>query len=365
MLSLNTTIELDFRKFWHWWMRELAALLPDKISQLLINQQDWVVVEMQHDGFRLLYQGNVQQEIIIPYQTTEKGFKSVLGTKAEQFLNAHWVIRLSADQALSQALTLPIAAADNIQQVMTYELDKYTPFKPEQVYFSAQIVEKNPVAGQVTVNLVVTPKDKLDGISEQLNTMGISPDLADCQQAANDLRQGYGFYNLLPASARNKPQRMPVVVNTVVVLAVLLLTLATAAVPVWQNNQTVDALRQRLHTLEKETRKVEGLQLEIDSLIEDTVNLIDKKNVAPSMIEVLNSLSAVIKEDTWLTSFRYRKGEVQIQGKSPAAAALIAILEASPVFSRVHFVSPVMQDKASGKERFKIAAELSVGARHD
>jgi general secretion pathway protein L len=49
---------------------------------------------------------------------------------------------------------------------------------------------------------------------------------------------------------------------------------------------------------------------------------------------------------------------LQIQGESPAASGLIAVLEDSALFSNAKFVSPVTQDTTTGLERFQITVDV-------
>lgn len=77
---------------------------------------------------------------------------------------------------------------------------------------------------------------------------------------------------------------------------------------------------------------------------------------------MLNELSKLLKDDTWLTHFQYTDKHLQVQGQSPAASALIGILEASPYFANVAFVSPLTQDKNTGRERFQISMDVAAVA---
>jgi general secretion pathway protein L len=72
----------------------------------------------------------------------------------------------------------------------------------------------------------------------------------------------------------------------------------------------------------------------------------------------LNTLSALIKDDTWLSYLQYSNGHLQIQGESPAASALIGVLEDSAMFASAKFVSPVTQDNVSKQERFQITVDV-------
>jgi general secretion pathway protein L len=139
----------------------------------------------------------------------------------------------------------------------------------------------------------------------------------------------------------------------------LLLFLAVLIWPVWQEGQAVDVLKNHIKTLEKETRVIEEQQHEIDALRQQTQRLIDIKTQSPALVAVLNELSTLLKDDSWLTHFQFADKRLQIQGQSPAASSLIGVLESSGFFSNVSFVSPLTQDKATGRERFQISMDVS------
>ena len=125
--------------------------------------------------------------------------------------------------------------------------------------------------------------------------------------------------------------------------------------------RTVDLLEEQITRVEKEARTVEKLKTEIDNLYTETRQLIDRKKTTPSAVEMLNTVSQLIADDTWLTHLQYSGRDVQIQGQSPAASSLIGALETSAMFDNVRFVSPVTQDKKTGMERFQITAHIVEG----
>ncbi|NJD07458.1 MAG: PilN domain-containing protein, partial [Methylococcaceae bacterium] len=86
-----------------------------------------------------------------------------------------------------------------------------------------------------------------------------------------------------------------------------------------------------------------------------------KKLTEPTMLDMLNDLTKVMPDDTWLNGLQYRDRKVTIQGQSPAASSLIERIEASAFFKNTSFVSPVTKDVASGQERFQITSEVTNG----
>ena len=54
---------------------------------------------------------------------------------------------------LRKTIVLPAAVEENLRQALAYDLDRHTPFKPEELYFDAAVVERDPRAGKIRVDL--------------------------------------------------------------------------------------------------------------------------------------------------------------------------------------------------------------------
>lgn len=361
MLNLNSTIDLEFNKFIRWWMRELAFLVPEKIRELVHEQQGFLIVIPKDRYLEISYRYNGTTETLATLDRNEAGIDQYTALRAadERLDKARLILRLSRADAVQKELVLPAAAKENLQQVITYELDRYTPFKPEQVYFAVKPLESGHESEQINVMLILTPREILDTLYEDIKALGMTPLFADYEGAANDLEDSYNYYDLLPEKYRKKTSKTEQLVHAGLIGGALFLLAAVLVLPVWFEYQAVNVLNQRIDGIEKDARSIEAMQLEIDATVDETRRLLDEKKSTPSIVVMLNALSALMKDDTWLTYAQYSGGHLQIQGQSPAASSLIGTIEASELFSNVGFVSPVTQDKRSGLERFQITADVT------
>ncbi|MFZ2172147.1 MAG: PilN domain-containing protein [Methylococcaceae bacterium] len=361
MLNLNSTINLDFRRFLRWWKHELGFLVPEKIKRLMNDKQGFIIIKPEGNQLALSYINNEHFEFLAKLDRNESGiarFKA-LQESDERLAKANIILRLTAQDAIQKVLGLPLAAKENLYQVVSYEFDRYTPFKAEQVYFAVKPLAGVNEPGQIRVMLILTTREALDGLYEDVKAMGLSPLLADFEGSATNLDQYDDTYNLLPVDLRQKTAKAPRLIYTSLILSVCILLAAVITLPVWFEYQAVKALELKVEALEKDARKVKEMQSDIDAKINETRQLIDEKSAKPSVIEMLNVLSRLIKDDTWLSYAQYSDGHLQIQGESPAASTLIAVLEASDLFANARFVSPVTQDSISKLERFQITVDVT------
>ena len=360
MLKLDSTIDLEFKRFIRWWTRELGFLVPEKIKQLVNNKQGFIIVSPKGDQLEMTYVYNGQIE---PLDIPENGARGLtfqrLCEKDERLVKANIILRLTGQDAIQKKLNLPVAAKDNLYQVVAYELDRYTPFKTEQVYFAVKPLAGENEPGQIRVMLILTTRQLLNGHYDDIKAMGLFPLLADYEGSPNNLDRLYDSYNLLPERLRLKTSKIPRLIHSSLITLTCLLLVAVIAMPVWFEYQTVNALQLKTSALEKDAKKVRALQSDIDAEIDETRQLIAEKSDTPEVIDMLNTLSSLIKDDTWLTYAQYSDGHLQIQGESPAASTLIAVLEASEMFVNARFASPVTQDMISKLERFQITVDVA------
>lgn len=359
-MNLNKNVNIQIKPFLRWWGRELTFLVPVKVRQFFHTPSRAIIILPTNDSLTLCYEVDGKQETLTTIAREDVTSQN-LGTILDEarFKNAIFILRLSSQDALCKTLTLPPAAQSNINQVVSYELDRYTPFDVNQVYFATHIAQIDTDAEHLTVQLLLTPKKTLETLCKQCKELGILVQYVDVENYPNDLDDIYQAYNLLPAHLQTKRTNTPrrIMLGLTMLLGVLSLT--SLILPVWLEYQAVNELQLKIAKIEKEAKAVKTLQADIETLNEENQSLIALKTAMPTMVSVLNELSALMHDDSWLAYLQYGDGQLQLQGESPAASNLLADLEASDYFAKVNFASPVTQDKASGVERFQISAEIT------
>lgn len=360
MMNLNAKIDFDLKHFFLWWGRELSFLVPEKLRELLSDKSGYVFISATTESILLSRMIDGQQQTISELALNESSleqYQQLIGDDAE-LEKANYILRLTSDQAIKKILYLPAVAKENLRQVIAFEINKYTPFKEEQVYFAVKSLGKEE-NGQIKVLLVLTPKKILDTIYQQLKNVQIYSVITDYERAANNFADDLDIYNLLPEQKKQIKNKITQGLIWFFSSMLLVLTIAVLVFLVWHQRQSVESLRQQLKQLEKDAHFVQSQQLEIDNIVDETEHLIKFKNSSPSLLEIINLLSQLIQDDTWLTHFKYNDTRLQIQGQSPTASALIGMLESSSLFSNARFVSPLTQDKKTGLERFQISVDVN------
>lgn len=80
---------------------------------------------------------------------------------------------LPQNQAVTQQVFLPLAAQDNIEQVLEYEIERQLPFKREDIYYDFLPVGKK--GEKLSVYVFAIPKKTIDSLLSLLESFGIKP----------------------------------------------------------------------------------------------------------------------------------------------------------------------------------------------
>jgi general secretion pathway protein L len=80
-------------------------------------------------------------------------------------------ICLPQEQAVAQEITLPLAAESDLQQVLDYEIERYLPFRREDVYYD--YVRTSNKGDKITLMLFAVPKKTLAPLLGALASLGV------------------------------------------------------------------------------------------------------------------------------------------------------------------------------------------------
>lgn len=350
------TADIDPHKFFQWWIQELLTLVPPKLRSLIGAEKKAGLLLQFRDTQLLFFEKTADgDKLIAVFSLDAEGMKHY-----EQFFIEHpeladcvKILLLHKRQALARRIILPAATEDNLRQVLGYEMSRYTPFMEQELYYDAQIVDKNKAANQITVELVATPKNTLNAIYRTLQDWGLEINVAGYVGAASSQ------CNLLPRELRPKENSGPQIIRNVLASSLLVFLLCNLALPLWMKSQYLADLQEQTTIAAKKVKEIDKIKAGAQVLLDDVLKLTAQKRDEPSMVKVLSELTNLLPHDTWLNSFQYAKHKIQIQGLSASASALIGILERSPYFKKVSFISPVIPDRQSGQDRFQIAMEVA------
>lgn len=341
-------------RFLTWWGRELAALVPVRVRDWFMERREEVRAGIE--GGELV--------LTPPAPATPLRIALVPEAAAARPLVAQALVRdeeppavvlaLPGARVLRRTLELPMAAEENLRQVLGFELDRQTPFRAEQVYFDCRVQRRDLAARQLVAEFALVPRAAVDAELATLEAAGVPLEAMDGVDAAGE-RLGF---NLLPRERRAPRARFWLKVNLALAALALLLLGAVMAQSVANRERALAALEARTDKAQVEARSVAALRNTLKQAIDGASFLTERKSARPPTIDVMLDLTRRLPADTWLQRFSVNADQVQLQGQSREAAALITLLQQSPYLEGPALQGAITPDARTGKEQFLIQAKL-------
>jgi general secretion pathway protein L len=139
-------------------------------------------------------------------------------------------------------------------------------------------------------------------------------------------------------------------------LAVLIV--AGITIPLVQKNRAIEALEAQVQAAAAEARQGAELRQDLEKMAEASQFLVAKKASDVMIVELIDEVSRILPDHTWIARLDLSGDELQIQGQSSASSSLIRIIESSPWFENVRFASPVVQISGTDSDRVHIVATV-------
>jgi general secretion pathway protein L len=355
---LTSFVAIIFR-FFRWWFDELSGLLPPGWRAALSNRKLRLVVTLSDTEAQLLYgRGGILHELgSLPLQgeNTMGGHQFSPDNLAPYLSRADEVVlRLPRSSMLRRQVELPLAASENLREVIAIEMDRHTPFNAEEVYFDYRLLSKDTAKKRLTVDLVVATRTLTDRVLDRLRGWGIDPDRIDVEGGKAD--DGARF-NLLSSLDRARGWRGQKPTVAAAVAVCVLLTIAIY-LPVQQKQNRLAQFESQLAIAKAEAADAKELSEKIETLLDRSDFVVREKLQRPPFAELLTEITLVIPDDTWIIQLRWRGDRLTLAGYSASPSSLIALLEQSELLSEVQFNSPVTVDQRIGLERFNLSAKV-------
>jgi general secretion pathway protein L len=264
------------------------------------------------------------------------------------------VLSLAPDDVLRLSVVLPLASHRTLRHALSYEIERLSPISPDEVYFDFAATGRDPDASSADVRLRIVRRDLVDPVIALCRRAGLSVGAIRFEGDARpaDWRAFPVDRNaLLRSEARRLGPALLAGAATALLVAILLAAYLRGAA-------VADDLRDRVATEGIRAAQVERLRNRIDRTATQFAFL-EREKRAPLFVAVLNDVTRVLPDGTWITEFNLSGNRIRIEGYSRAASDLIAIFDRSGRFTNAQFAAPVTQGTSAGLERFDLTFELA------
>jgi general secretion pathway protein L len=344
---------MNWRGFLDWWLTQLLEWVPERLKDRLQPAPDALVLEIDREATRVYadIKGARQEFGAVPTADSEARRGALQSFVAKLARRPEWLeVRLPAGRFLQRELTLPLAAADNLNEAVGFQLDRLTPFSPDDTLYQCGIIARDPAAKQLRAWVAVTPRQPVE---QALALLGEAPSPAprppkEAPGAGGPMRLRYNY----AGGGRHHRLTWALVVLNLALLG------GAMAVHLDKRQQELETLEQALTQVRREAAEAGDLMESIEQLRAEAVALRERRTALPLLVAALEDLTERLDDATWLQRFEARDGTLKLHGVSGSASTLIGQLEASPLLADVRFEAAVNRDAASGGDRFSITARL-------
>ena len=363
---------------WLWWMAQLNALVPSKPRAALERRRlrPVLVFDGDHatlwrpamDGERAVMRATTTIVLTGDTATVAAAGRAAIATLADgnfgvDAVQPKVVLSLPPRDVLRKTLVLPAAVEPNLRQTLAYDLDRHTPFKAEELHFDAVVVGRNPEKKEIRVDLVSCRRAVVDAAMRQATAWGatVLAAVPELPATASTSR-----LNLLPHESRASHvvwKRWQFWLPLALVMAV---ALAAIAIPLWQKRDFVIALNTLANDARIQASVSDTLRAELETKAGDYNFALDKKYAYPSAFRVVDEVSRVLPDDTWLTQMEMKsiaKGkesqrEILVRGETANAGRLVQLVEESTLFAQTAPRSPTTKIQPGPGEIFDLGAQV-------
>jgi general secretion pathway protein L len=285
------------------------------------------------------------------------------GSRIDPPLPAEWATafrgsrveaQLPSDQLMACRLDFPGQAGDFLDGMIRAQVDRLTPWSVNDAVFGWS----PPVAANERIELIfaATSKLKVQPLLQFVQAMdAASVAIYGAAIVGADPPVAIKLLDKPLQSAAGSSFSIPRLLR-----AVLLGAGVTAAASLLIAAYLESAMQSEQSELQQQiSQRRAALRLDANGAASGLGLLAKRKQTTPSSIMVLEAISRVLPDTTYVTELRIEGDKVQVVGMTQDAPSLIRLMEQSPQFTRATFFAPTTHAANESGERFHIEAHLN------
>jgi len=342
--------QVTVRDFLRWWIGQLKSCLPDKLRDRYESRLRGIVVTLLSpphavpvmvDITRPRWGRRPPQRCVV---TLQEGEPDELGTALGGRGKSAVTLRLPGGMVLQRHVVLPIAADRSPREVLHFELDRLTPFRPDEVLWDFVVTARDRQRGRLHVVLTLAPLAPLRPLIEALHRCGAAPVLVEAASAR--IRPNAG------ASAhRRRGPRLAWAFCTAVAIAVMVVPFVRQYVELRAVDARIDALRPAVAEADALRHRDAAVAAGGEAIQAERSRIGDP-------LRGLAAVTDALPDDTWLADLTLHQRKLLMAGESQDAVRLIGRLSAEQSLRNPSFTAPVTRKQSGHGDLFSVGVEL-------
>lgn len=336
------------------WIDSVAETV-NSIFDRLRSQRHVQFIEEDHDTFTLHEQGGAKSLNLPDHRVRIIG-GSLIGTLPPNWATALRGSRieliLRPSRFLFRPLELPKRAVEYLEGIVRSQIDRLTPWTANEAIYSWTPPIDAP-NDRIQLMIAATARAMIAPYLQAIAGFNAASIAMMTVQSTSDAKP-------LPIKFHEQRTRSAVDVRRIrlILTAVFLLSGLSTVAAIGVSTITTDSLSTERQEL---LRKISARKAAMRNFFEGSglQSLEKRKQTTPSSVIVLDALSALLPDDTYVTELRIDGEKLQIVGITSDAPSLIRLIEQSPHFARATFFAPTTRSAGVTKEQFHIEARIN------
>jgi general secretion pathway protein L len=342
------------------WIDSVAENVHSLIDRWWGVQRRVQLIEQEQDTFTLHAFGETKDASL-----PDQRIRIAQGAIAEP-LSADWLEMFRGSRAelvlrparfMFRPLELPKRAAEFLDGIVRAQIDRLTPWTVgEAVYSWTPPTE----AGNERIQLIVAATARAQVTPYVQALAGLGAAAIVVSTVPQDAVAGAGPLKVFEQQTRGSFEITRI---RRILMLVLAAAAAMAVISIGVSSIAADSLDSEQQDLSSQISK-RRVAMRQDGGSAQRMLERRKQTTAASVI-VLEALSKLLPDHTFVTELRIEGGKVQVTGLTRDAPSLIRLIEQSPHFERATFFAPTTQSPGEPGERFHIEARIKPHFRLD
>jgi general secretion pathway protein L len=334
------------------WLDQVAATAT-KLIESLATQHTAQLIEEDDGAFSVHASPERDSTRTGPANFTDGKFQGPAELKA-LLSGQHVELIMQPRRFLFRSLELPGQATEFLEGIIRAQIDRLTPWNAQEAVFGAN--STTDAANQrILVAIAATARERLQPFMDAMRQFDVKS-VAICTKAPNAPAGAAPVKVFEQKTAALLGQKRVYRMLRTALLALIVLACGAVAASIVVNNNLQARQDELLQRIDKQR---DALRAQMGVGKNSALSKLEQRKyeIAPAVI-VLESLSKILPDDTYVTELRIDGDKIQIIGITHEAPSLIRLIEQSGQFKHAVFFAPTTRGPSDPGDRFHIEARI-------
>lgn len=271
------------------------------------------------------------------------------------FRGSHVEAVLQSDHVMFSPLDFPSRAGDFLEGMLREQVDRLTPWTVREAIFGWS-QPTNAANDRIEVIFAATSKLKIQPLLQFAQALDVQSVVVFATASVGEGTPArIKLFDESLLSPIGRTVSVPRILRTVL-LSAGLAAAASLLVAAYFGSSLQSEQQELQHRI---SQRRAALRLDPNAGGSALSLLAKRKQTTPSSVMVLEAVSRVLPDSTYVTELRIEGDKVQVVGMTQDAPSLIRLMEQSPQFTRATFFAPTTRAQNEPGERFHIEAHIT------